>query len=308
MQHQPDKHTSMNRRQFILGSSAILAASVGDLLADDSRAALLRTGKMPVMFVGHGSPLNAVVRNEYHQTWVALGERLPRPGAILVISAHWRTLGVSKVMSNPEPETIHDFSNFPDEMYELEYPAPGSPHAAGVTNKLLRGESAAGAAIITELDEEQGLDHGTWCVLMAMYPKADIPVYQLSIDIEKPAAFHYELGQKLAGLRLRGVLIMGSGNLIHNLQAENLPGNAPYDWAQSLEGYLGSAMENHDDQRLVDAPVSKEAQMRLAHPTLEHYYPLLYALGSKDGKDQVEFFNDSFSHSSIAMHSVLFSG
>jgi 4,5-DOPA dioxygenase extradiol len=298
----------MNRRQFLLSSGVLLAASVGDVMAfgNGGEKPLPRTQKMPVLFIGHGSPMNAIERNEYHLAWRDLGERLPRPSAILVVSAHWQSLGVTKIMSNPEPQTIHDFGGFPDEMYQLQYPAPGMPYAAGLTDKLLQAESPSATPVTTALEAEQGFDHGTWCVLLAMYPKADIPVYQLSIDIQKPADFHYAVGQKLAGLRERGVMILGSGNLIHNLRAPSLPGDAPFDWAQALEQHLSQGLQSHDDQRLIEAPGKHSQIMRLAHPTLEHYYPLLYALGSKDYRDSVKLFNASYVRSAIAMHSVLF--
>lgn len=295
----------MNRRQFVVSSSALLATSVSDIMTSvnaGQSSALPVTSKMPVLFVGHGSPMNAITQNRYHQTWRELGESLPRPSAILVISAHWRSIGVTRIMNNPEPETIHDFFGFPDELYEQLYSAPGSPQAAKLTSEVLIQDD-----LMTEMADEQGLDHGSWSVLLAMYPKANIPVFQLSIDYQKPASFHYRLGRKLAELRRRGVLIIGSGNMIHNLRARRRSSDQPYDWALELENEWVGAIEDHNDQPVIDAPVSRNQLMKLAHPTLEHFYPLLYTLGAKDKNDQVEFFNQGFTGSSISMRSVVYS-
>lgn len=299
----------MNRREFILNSSVLLSASVGGFITNSNADEVIKlphTKKMPVLFIGHGSPMHAITQDRFNQQWSNLGQTIQTPHAILVISAHWRSLGKTKIMSTAQPETIHDFRGFPEKLYQQQYPAQGSPSAAHLTHELLQNKTPSDLKISSLLDDEQGLDHGTWCVLLAMYPEANIPVYQLSIDIEKPASFHYEIGKKIAALRNRGVLIMGSGNMIHNLRANRLPNNQPHDWALNLENYLSQAIENHHDQPLVNAVKQHEKLMRLAHPTLEHYYPLLYALGAKNERDKVTFFNTGYTRSSISMRSMIY--
>ena len=185
------------------------------------------TGTMPVLFVGHGSPMNAILNNTFSRTWQELGKHLPKPKAIVSVSAHWETRGVY-VTAMKNPRTIHDFGGFPRELFEVQYPAPGSPELAVETQNTLKNE-------VVRLDEEWGLDHGTWSVLKHMYPAADIPVIQLSIDYTKPPQYHYDLGKMLASLREKGVLIIGSGNLVHNLRMVdwdklNEPGYG-YEWA-----------------------------------------------------------------------------
>lgn len=298
----------MNRRQFILSTSALMCTSMSTLLsAATTREDLPHTPKMPVLFVGHGSPMNAIEENQYHQKWNQLGKELPTPSAILVISAHWLSYGTSQVMASPNPETIHDFGGFPQALFDKQYPAKGSLAASKLTNELLQGRSPSGFQLSAELDHERGLDHGTWSVLAAMYPEADIPVLQLSIDYEKPAAYHYGIGQQLAALRERGVLILGSGNIVHNLRAPRLQYKKPYDWGLELDAQLAKAMKNHNDKPIIDAPTQQTKLMSLAHPTLEHYLPLIYTLGAKSDKDSVDFFNTGFASSAISMRSVMYS-
>lgn len=298
----------MNRRNFIINSSVLLGACMSNILsAATAQQDLPHTPEMPVLFIGHGSPMNAIVKNRYHQQWQRLGQRLPTPAAILVISAHWRSLGRTQVMATQNPETIHDFGGFPEQLYEQQYPAQGLMAASQMTHELLQGQSQSGYQLNAQLEHDQGLDHGTWSVLIAMYPEANIPVFQVSIDIEKPAAYHYDIGLKLSALRERGVMIMGSGNLVHNLRAARMPDSKPYDWGLELESRLSEAMASHNDKALIDAPEKQLALMRLAHPTLEHYLPLLYTLGAKNNRDKVEFFNTDFASSAIAMRSVLYS-
>jgi len=215
----------VNRRKFILSSGALLSTSISGILSaatTQGQTNLPRTEKMPVLFVGHGSPMNAIRDNSFSRTWRDIGERLPTPNAILVISAHWLSSGNTQVMATPVPKTIYDFGGFPQELFDQKYPAPGSLAAANLTYELLQEQTHSGFNIKPELEHERGLDHGTWSVLNVMYPKADIPVFQLSIDYDQPAAYHYDIGRQLAELRSRGVMIMGSGNIIHNLFAPRL--------------------------------------------------------------------------------------
>ena len=298
----------MGRRKFIVNSSVLFGTSmISRLSAATLQLDLPHTVKMPVLFVGHGSPMNAILKNRYHQEWQNLGKRLPTPSAILVVSAHWRSLGRTQVMATAAPETIHDFGGFPEKLFDQQYPAKGYLAASELAYELLQGRRHSGLQINSELDHEQGLDHGTWSVLLAMYPEANIPVFQVSIDIEKPADYHYAIGQHLAALRERGVMIMGSGNLVHNLRAPDIPDRKPYDWGLELESRLSEAIADHNDKPLIDASKMQPKLMQLAHPTLEHFYPLLYALGAKSKQDKVEFFNTDFASSAIAMRSVLYS-
>lgn len=296
----------MLRRKFLISSSALLSLSLSELLAAASPAKQLpRTEKMPVLFVGHGSPMNAISKNRYHQSWQKLGKRLATPSAILVVSAHWTTAGSTQVMATPEPETVHDFGGFPQALFDQQYPASGHREAALLTQRLLQASTDGKPGKVT-LAHDRGFDHGTWSVLLAMYPQADIPVFQLSIDESKPGAYHYGLGQQLAALRKRGVLILGSGNMVHNLYAPRMPDRKPYAWGLELEQYFSHAMITHQDKRLVEAAAKHPEIMRLAHPTLEHFLPLLYVLGAKNAEDQIEFFNTDFASSAIAMRSVLY--
>lgn len=298
----------MNRRQFIIRSGVLLGTSMSTLFAEAiAQQSLPKTPKMPVLFIGHGSPMNAIQNNRYHQSWNKLGQQLPSPSAILVVSAHWLNYGTTQVMATPEPETINDFGGFPQALFDKQYPAKGSLETAELTQKLLQGRSQSGFQLTSELEHERGLDHGTWSVLAAMYPDANIPVLQLSIDYEKPAAYHYDIGRQLAALRERGVLIIGSGNIVHNLRAPRMANRKPYDWGLELDSQLGSAMADHNDKPLIDAPTKQAKIMELAHPTLEHYLPLLYTLGAKSKQDKVEFFNTDFASSAISMRSVIYS-
>ena len=298
----------MNRRQFIINSSVLLSTTMSSILsASTKQQDLPHTPKMPVLFIGHGSPMNAIDKNHYHQSWQKLGKDLPAPSAILVVSAHWVTSGVTKVMATPNPETIYDFGGFPQQLFDQKYPAKGSSSASGLANTLLQGRSQSGFQLSAELEHSRGLDHGTWSVLLAMYPKAQIPVFQISIDQQKPASYHYDIGRQLAALRERGVLIIGSGNMVHNLYAPRMPNKKPYEWGLELESLLATAMINHNDEVLIKAPNDLRKLMQLAHPTLEHYSPLLFALGAKNEKDKIEFFNTDFASSAIAMRSVMYS-
>src|ERR1700758_4875989 len=237
---------------------------------------------MPALFFGHGNPMNALLRNEYTESWSAIGARLPRPKAILCVSAHWYVPGAA-VTINTAPRTIHDFGGFPRELYEVQYPAPGDPELARRVQKLL-------APLPVEFEERWGLDHGTWSVLRHVYPNADIPVVQLSIDETKPASFHYEIGQRLARLREEGILIAGSGNLVHNLHAYAWGRHAvdPFDWAVRFEREARGLLQSGDHRPLVQyETLGREAQLSI--PTPDHYLPLLYVIGARSSSDALSF-------------------
>ena len=254
------------------------------------------TSPMPLLFIGHGSPMNAIENNQYSQSWKELGEKLPRPTAILSVSAHWVTRG-TKVTMMQKPKTIHDFGGFPDELYMLQYPAPGSVWLAEKIQKLATG-------YLIESDYDWGLDHGTWSVLLPMFPLADIPVIQLSIDYNRPISYHYELAAQLKKLRNKGVLIIGSGNIVHNLQAVSMD-SKPYDWTIEFDRKIAHWIETGNDRAIIDFQ-NLGSLARLAHPTYDHFLPLIYILGLKDKNDSFEFFNESYQFGSTSMRSVVF--
>jgi len=253
--------------------------------------------RMPTLFIGHGNPMNAIEDNAYARSWKILGEELPTPTAILCISAHWMTRGSTLVHIGSHPKTIHDFGGFPEALFAQQYPAPGAPEVAQAAIEIVRS---------THLhpDKEWGLDHGAWSVLIRMFPKADIPVFQLSLDLTKPASDHFDMARELKPLREKGVLIIGSGNLVHNLGAL-APGRPVYDWAEDFDSKMTGAIEDRDFQRVVHAgSLGRVAQ--LAHPTLEHFLPILFSVGVADPKDELRFFNTSFDMASISMRSFVF--
>ncbi len=257
------------------------------------------TDLMPVLFVGHGSPMNAIVDNIFSRTWMELGKTLPKPEAILSISAHWETRGVF-ITAMKQPRTIHDFGGFPQELFNVQYPAPGSPELASETRSILKKAEAG-------LDQSWGLDHGTWSILKRMYPSADIPVIQLSLDYSQPARFHYDLGRELAPLRKKGVLIIGSGNMVHNLRMVawdklDEPGFG-YDWAIEANEKMKRYILDGDYKALIDYRSQGKA-FDLSIPTPEHFLPLLYTLALKEEKDQIEFFNDQAVAGSLSMTSL----
>jgi len=257
------------------------------------------TDLMPVLFVGHGSPMNAIEDNIFSRTWMELGKTLPKPEAILSISAHWETRGVF-VTAMKQPRTIHDFGGFPQELFNVQYPAPGSPELATETKSIIHTTQAG-------MDQGWGLDHGTWSVLKRMYPAADIPVIQLSLDYSQPARFHYDLGRELAPLRKKGVLIMGSGNLVHNLRMVawdklDEPGFG-YDWAIEANEKMKKFILSGDQNSLINYRAQGKT-FDLSIPTPEHFLPLLYALGLKEAKEQLEFFNDKPVAGSLSMTSL----
>ena len=260
------------------------------------------TGRMPVLFLGHGSPMNAIEDNSYRRSWQALGAefgtRWPLPRLILCISAHWLTHGW-ELTAMAQPRTIHDFGGFPEELFAQQYPAPGAPAWAEEISSHI-AEPTVG------LDQQWGLDHGTWSVLKPMFPKAEIPVIQLSMDYSRPGAEHVAVGRRLAELRERGVLIVGSGNIVHNLRAlrrEAAPDQA-YDWAIEFDRQVTAYLEQGDLAALADFQAMGQVA-QLAHPTHDHYLPLLYAAGAAHEGEAVHFFNDSFQAASISMRSAI---
>ena len=252
---------------------------------------------MPVVFFGHGSPMNVIDDNRYTRAWREIGRALPRPKAILSVSAHWFTAGVG-VTAMDAPKTIHDFYGFPPELYALRYPAPGDPSLARQVRELL-------APLEVVLDQEWGLDHGTWSVLYHAYPEADVPVVQLSIDRTQPGTYHYEVGRRLAPLREQGVLIAGSGNVVHNLALRTRAENAPaHDWAERFNTRVRELIERREHQ-----PLSEWEEMgrdaHLAINSSEHYLPLLYCLGAQHEGEPSRFAVDGIEQGSLGMLTVV---
>lgn len=254
--------------------------------------------RMPALFLGHGSPMNVLEENVYTEAWRALGKTLPRPKAIVAVSAHWYTQGTA-VTAMEKPRTIHDFGGFPQALFDTQYPAPGSP-------ELARKVADALAPVQVQLDQQWGFDHGSWGVLIKMYPEADIPVVQLSIDGTKPPAFHFELGRKLAALREQGIMIVASGNVVHNLRMVRWQGDAePYAWASSFNEYVRDNLswEGEAEQHpLVNFMQHDGAE--LSNPTPEHYLPLLYVLGARLPGESVTVPVDGLVMASLSMLSV----
>jgi 4,5-DOPA dioxygenase extradiol len=249
---------------------------------------------MPALFVGHGSPMNAIEDNEFSTAWAKAGQSLQKPTAILCISAHWVTDGTG-VTAMEKPKTIHDFSGFPQELYEIRYPAKGSPALARLTEQTIKKTHV-------EMDFEWGLDHGTWSVLSRMFPHADIPVVQLSLDGYKKPQAHYDLGTELRSLRNKGVLIVGSGNMVHNLRALSWEDNA-YDWALEFDETLKQLILSGDHESIVNyEKFGKIAAQSI--PTNEHFMPLLYILALKHKDDKIRFFADKVTLGSISMRSI----
>jgi 4,5-DOPA dioxygenase extradiol len=262
-------------------------------------AGFKNTAYMPVLFLGHGSPMNALEENEFVNGFRNIALTLPKPNAILCISAHWFTNG-TMVTAMEMPRTIHDFGGFPQELYDVEYPAKGSPQLANETKTLLAPTSVA-------LDEKWGLDHGAWTVIKHLYPKADVPVIQMSIDYTKPASYHYELAKKLTALRSKGILIIGSGNIIHNLGLADFPNfnkdNYGYDWAIEAQSTINKHLTDGNFQPLIDY-TKQGKSFNLAIPTPDHYLPLIYTLGLKQSAEHISLFNDKLMAGSLSMTSL----
>ncbi|MEX1085329.1 MAG: 4,5-DOPA dioxygenase extradiol [Steroidobacteraceae bacterium] len=254
--------------------------------------------KMPVLFVGHGNPMNAIECSEFHAAWAALGRRLPKPQSILCVSAHWETRN-AYVTATEAPETIHDFYGFPKVLYDVRYPAPGNPGLARRVVELVTSERV-------RLDPGRGLDHGAWSVLIAMYPAADVPVVQLSMDTSLPGRHHYTLARQLAPLRDENVLVLCSGNIVHNLPLFSFRDSKPQAWALQCDEELRQhiAAGRHD---VLIGYAGRDVEARLAVPTPEHYFPLLYAVALQNPGETAEMFNSRVI-SSISMTSVLIGG
>ncbi|MBY0412681.1 MAG: 4,5-DOPA dioxygenase extradiol [Bdellovibrionales bacterium] len=255
--------------------------------------------KMPALFIGHGSPMNAIQENNFTKHLRSLGESLPRPSKILMISAHWMTKGV-EVQASPNPKMIYDFYGFPQALSDIKYSAPGDVLLANTVKNNLNHFQA-------ELDHDWGFDHGAWSVLHHMYPKANIPVVQLSLNQNfMNLRSHFELARELKNLRDQGVLIIGSGNIVHNLRMlERSPDAPPVEWAQNFDDIIKSSIFDRNTEQLFAEDPSKHALWKMAHPSIDHYLPLLYVLGATDEKENVIFPYEAFEHGSLSMRSVL---
>jgi len=254
---------------------------------------------MPVLFLGHGSPMNAITENEFTQGWRDIGKTIPKPNAILCISAHWETRGTF-VTAMEKPKTIHDFGGFPKELFAVEYPAPGSPEYALETKNTITKTTVG-------LDESWGLDHGAWSVIKHLYPAADIPVFQMSLDYYQSPQYHYELSKELSSLRNKGVLIIGSGNMVHNLGLvawdKMNTSDFAFDWAAEASMKMKKYIGDNNHKELINYNAQGKA-FQLAIPTPEHYLPLLYALALKENDENVSFFNDKAVAGSLTMTSI----
>jgi 4,5-DOPA dioxygenase extradiol len=257
---------------------------------------MTQTNRMPTVFLGHGSPMNTLQQNQFTAAWRKFGESIPKPRAVLAISAHWFTKG-THVTATPTPETIHDFGGFPQALFDFQYPAPGDPELAQQVANLLKPLNVG-------LDQKWGLDHGTWSVLAHVFPKADIPVVQLSIDRTQPGQFHYDLGKRLAPLRDEGVLILGSGNVVHNLGIMNWrEQNVAFDWATRFNNVVKEHIANSNHGPLIDFEGFGQ-DSALAINTKEHYLPFLYVLGAQSAQERANIFTDGIFGGSISMLSV----
>lgn len=289
----------MNRIEFIKNAflSALGMSSLKELHKFSEE---LRTEekKMPLLFVGHGSPMNAIEDNEFSQRWFAMGKEIPKPKAVLCISAHWLTKG-THLTAMEHPETIHDFGGFPKALFDVQYPAPGNPALASEVKDLIQSTDVG-------LNHDWGLDHGTWSVVKQMYPDAKIPVLQLSIDYAKPAQYHFNLAQEISALRKKGVLIIGSGNMVHNLGmvAWNKLNEPEYgfDWAHEMNSVFKKNILEKNFQPLINYESLGEAA-KLAIPTPDHYYPMIYSLGLIEKNEDISFFNDKAVGGSLTMTS-----
>ena len=260
---------------------------------------LKSTDRMPVLFVGHGSPMNAIEENEFVTGWRNIGKTLPVPSAILCVSAHWETKG-TYVTAMDKPQTIHDFGGFPKQLFEVQYPAPGSPELARESRDMIRKTEVS-------LDTKWGLDHGCWSVLKHLYPKADVPVIQMSLDYYQSPQYHYDLAKEISSLRNKGVLIIGSGNMVHNLgmviwEKIDEPGFG-YDWAIEANEKMKKFILSGDHKSLIDYKLMGRA-FNLAIPTPDHFLPLLYSLALKEENETIEIFNDKAIAGSLTMTSI----
>lgn len=291
----------MERSDFlkILALSSLSVAAMKLKALETITQDLTQTEKMPVLFLGHGSPMNAIEENEFVTGFRNIGKDIPKPKAILVISAHWETKGTF-VTAMDKPRTIHDFGGFPKALFDVEYPAPGSPELANETKSIIKKTQVG-------LDEKWGLDHGAWSVVKHLYPKADVPVIQMSIDYTQGAQYHYDLAKELAALRKKGVLIVGSGNMVHNLGMvawDKLNTDAyGYDWAIEANEKLKKYILTDDHQPLINFKSQGKA-FDLAIPSPEHYLPLIYSLALKEKNEKITIFNDKPVAGSLTMTSL----
>ena len=290
----------MKRRKF-LKYSLLTSASTATMDLNSLANSLINAPDayklMPALFVGHGAPTYVLGENKYNLAWKKIGESIPKPKAIVCISAHWLTQGKTAVTAMPNPKTIHDFGGFPDEMYQFQYPAPGKPDLAKEISNTIINPSV-------ELNHQWGFDHGTWTVLYHMFPNHDIPVLQLSIDYSKGAQYHFDLAKKLMFLRKKGVFVISSGNIVHNLRQIIFKESAQYDWALEFDETSKNLIEKGDFKSLINYQnLGKSANLSI--PTPDHYFPLMYALGLKTEKDQITFPVDGVTYGSTSMRSVL---
>lgn len=296
----------MNTRRRLLKSALPIAAlgAVSSLAQVAAAGTESVKSRMPVVFIGHGSPMNAITDNEFSRFLRSWGNRFARPKSILVVSAHWLTPGMTAVGVQARPKTIHDFGGFPKALFDMEYPAPGSPEFAREAMAVVKRAKV-------QPTEEWGLDHGTWTVLHHLYPAADIPVFQLSIDYDKPAAFHHAVGRELAALRGKGVLIVGSGNVVHNLRAtDRVEGPSPTasrPWAQAFDDAVKKALASRDDMGLVNYVRLAGDAAATAVQTPDHYFPFLYALGASDSmSEKAASVFEGFQSGTLSMRCVQF--
>ena len=251
--------------------------------------------KMPALFIGHGAPTNAIETNEFTETWRKLAKKFPKPRAIVCVSAHWLREG-SAVLHVKKPKTIHDFYGFPPELYKQKYSAPGAPELAEKIQKIVKSTPVS-------LDKEWGFDHGMWSVLKHMYPDADVPTIQLSLDYQLTPEKMFHVGRELSALRSQGVLILGSGNLVHNLMRMNSV-TKPHAWAKEFDAYVKTNLESRDDKKIIH--YENEPSVQLAHPSNDHYIPVLYVLGAAEKNEKPFFFNEKIVYGSISMRGVAF--
>lgn len=288
----------MNRKSFIKHlAAAPLIASNMNLNLNELKTitdGFQSTQKMPVLFIGHGNPMNAIYDNNFTQSLNKLGKTLEKPNAILVISAHWQTIG-TYVSTNPWPKTIYDFGGFPKELFEVKYEPKGHPRLA---KELISNVTS----VAVKENIEMGLDHGAWTILRHIYPEADVPVFEMSIDFEKSPAFHYNLGRELSKLRQKGVLILGSGNIVHNLRLldwNNAYGK-PFDWAQDFDLFVKNNIDKRDFQPLIEYEKYGKAAM-LSVPSNDHYLPMLYTLGMAKSNEPIKYIYEGYEFGSLSM-------
>lgn len=291
----------MQRKTFIkmLGMTTLSSGIVGLSSLEKWTNQMTNAERMPVLFLGHGSPMNAIEENEFVVGFRDQATKIPTPKAIICVSAHWFTRG-TKVTAMEMPKTIHDFGGFPEALYQVQYPAPGDPALAKEAAHLL-------APTLVDEDHHWGLDHGAWSVIKHMYPKANIPVIQMSIDYTKPASYHFDLAKRLAILREKGILIIGSGNIVHNLGLVDWPNvnkvDHGFDWAVEARSKINHWMSEGNFEPIVQYEKQGRA-IQLAAPSPDHFLPLVYTLGLKTAKDQLSLFNDKLLAGSLSMTSV----